>query len=126
MTGDPRKQEQDLGIDMAPGEKDISMDVTSPPPPAYSNNHQNQPLMQNDFTNSEQKELNLKDVWFVIPVHNYNLYKNIAKGNNNLQSQKLDCSCLLEKNITGKYLLKRNQQLQIQLMFPLLQVIVLQ
>ena len=111
MTGDPNKQEPDLdlGIDMTPGEKDMNMDVTSPPP--YINNHNNTPLTHNDFTNSEHKELIEKDIWFVVPVHHYNLYKNIAKGNNNLQPVQLDCSCLLEKNhLDGKFLLKRNIQ----------------
>lgn len=75
MTGDPRKQHLDIGIDMSPGEKDINMDVASPPPPDYQQNQQNMRLTQQDFTDSEQKELVEKHLWysaFRILILNFN------------------------------------------------------
>ena len=81
-------------------EDNQAMDVTSPPP--Y--NHQ---LSEDDFRRSEQKELKPGDIWYVVPVHSYNLYKNIAKGNSNLHSQELNCSTLLDK-VADKYR-KKNQ-----------------
>ena len=94
---------------------DDGLDLKSPPTPPLLDRSISR-LTEDDFRNSECKELVLGDDWFIVPTEFYKNTKENASRNphdprqREIHIQPLDCRPILEINANREWYLNRNIQ----------------